>query len=226
LGQYPPRFAFQAIVVARRRLPDIGCCAKLDRAIEYCDFAAAGAQATRSAVDSFSFPIFRENYRMSESVADQANDQAGVELASPRNSAVPQSRISALTEQFRMLKEALERPVSFERRQFGRISLPLVLQVTPLDQTGQPLEQLATTSVGKDISPRGISFFHERPLPYRRAIVTFEHPDVGRFGIEVDVSWCRFTSPGWYQSGGRLIRTMARAGAPELAVATLDRSQF
>jgi hypothetical protein len=152
---------------------------------------------------------------MSESVADQTHEQAVAELIPPRHPAASQLRSSALTEQFRKLKEALERPVSFERRQFGRISLPLVLQVTPLDQTGQPLEHLATSAVGKDISPRGISFFHERPLPHRRAIVTFEHPDVGRFCIEVDVSWCRFTSPGWYQSGGRLIRTVARVGTAE-----------
>lgn len=151
---------------------------------------------------------------MSEFVADPLHEQAVAELTATRHPAAAPLRNSALTEQFRMLKEALERPVSFERRQFGRIALPLVLQVTPLDQTGQPLEHLALRVVGKDISPRGISFFHEQPLPYRRAIVTFEHPEVGRFCVEVDMSWCRFTSPGWYQSGGRLIRTVARVESP------------
>ncbi|HEY4232013.1 MAG TPA: hypothetical protein VGM76_01175 [Lacipirellulaceae bacterium] len=149
---------------------------------------------------------------MSETIADQTHEYAVAELVPPRHPAASQVRSSALTEQFRRLKDALERPVSFERRQFGRIALPLVLQVTPLDQTGQPLEPLAMAVVGKDISPRGISFFHERPLPHRRAIVTFEHPDVGRFCVEVDVNWCRFTSPGWYQSGGRLIHAVARVG--------------
>src|SRR5882724_2441791 len=148
---------------------------------------------------------------MSETVADQFLEQAHLEVPPPRQSTPAQVRLSALTEQFRLLRDALERPVTFERRQFGRIALPLVLQITPLDQTGKPLEHLATSAVGKDISPRGISFFHELPLPYRRAIASFEHQDVGRFSVEVDVSWCRFTSPGWYQSGGRLIRTVARA---------------
>jgi hypothetical protein len=152
---------------------------------------------------------------MSESVGFPSHDQAFSEVVLPRRPVASHLRSSGLTEQFRRLKEALERPVSFERRQFGRIALPLVLQVTPLDQTGQPLEHLSTTAIGKDISPRGISFFHEQPLPYRRAIVTFEHPDVGHFSIEVDVSWCRFTSPGWYQSGGRLIRALARVGTAE-----------
>jgi hypothetical protein len=152
---------------------------------------------------------------MMESFADLGPEQAVADLIPPRHPAASQLRSSALTEQFRTLKEALERPVTFERRQFGRMALPLVLQVTPLDQTGQPLENLATSTIGKDISPRGISFFHERPLPHRRAIVTFEHPDVGRFCVEVDVSWCRFTSPGWYQSGGRLIRSVGRVGVAE-----------
>jgi hypothetical protein len=152
---------------------------------------------------------------MMETFTDQVPEHAVADLIPPRHPAASQLRSSALTEQFRTLKEALERPVTFERRQFGRMALPLVLQVTPLDQTGQPLEHLATSTVGKDISPRGISFFHERPLPHRRAIVTFEHPDVGRFCVEVDVSWCRFTSPGWYQSGGRLIRSVGRVGVSE-----------
>jgi hypothetical protein len=146
---------------------------------------------------------------MSESVADPLPEPFVADFPTARNTGAP-LRSSTLTEQFRILKEALERPVSFERRQYGRIALPMVLEVTPLDQTGQPLKHLALQVVGKDISPRGISFFHERPLPHRRAIVNFEHPEVGQFCLEVDVTWCRFTSPGWYQSGGRLIRTLSR----------------
>lgn len=116
---------------------------------------------------------------------------------------------SQLTQQFRKLKDALERPVSYERRRYARIPLPLLLQVTPLDQTGQRLEQAAVTVVGKDISPRGISFFHDRPMPYRRVEVTFDHPDLGRFSMEVDVGWCQFTGSGWYVSGGRLLRAVS-----------------
>ena len=135
----------------------------------------------------------------------------------PRNPSSNETRLSALAEQFRKLKEAFERPVVYERRKYGRIPLPLVLQLTPLDQTGQQLKSLAVAVVGKDISPRGISFFHERPLPHRRAIASFEHPDVGRFCVEVDVTWCRFTCPGWYQSGGRLIRSIPRDHAAPAA---------
>lgn len=122
-------------------------------------------------------------------------------------------RSSTLTEQFRRLRQVLQRPVGFERRGYGRIPLPLLLRVTPLDQTGQRLDELATTAVGKDISPRGISFFHEQPLPHRRAIATFEHPDVGTFAMEIDLGWCQFTGTGWYVSGGRLIKTVVPMAA-------------
>lgn len=113
-----------------------------------------------------------------------------------------------LIDEFRKLRQALQRPVKFERRSYGRIPLPLLLRVTPLDQTRQRLDNLSSVVVGKDISPTGISFFHEQPLPHRRAIVQFEHPDVGTFTMEIDLGWCQFTGSGWYVSGGRLIRSL------------------
>ena len=118
-------------------------------------------------------------------------------------------RSAAVTEQFRKLKAALERPVDFERRRYGRIALPMPLVVTPLDQTGLPLTGLTITVVGKDISPRGISFFHPQPLPHRQAVITFDHPEVGHFAMEVDIGWCQFTGNGWYISGGRVMRGAA-----------------
>lgn len=126
--------------------------------------------------------------------------------AGPRQPVTALLHRSQLTQQFRKLKEALERPVTNERRRFARIPLPLLLRVTPLDETGQRLDHAAETVVGKDISPRGLSFFHDRPMPYRRVEVTFDHPDLGHFAMEVDVGWCQFTGSGWYVSGGRLLR--------------------
>lgn len=129
--------------------------------------------------------------------------------------AISVERGAELTEHFRKLRAVLERPVSFERRRYGRIPLPMLLRVTPLDQTGRRLDELAMTVVGKDISPRGISFFHEHPLPYRRAIVAFDHPDVGQFTMNVDMGWCQFLRQGWYISGGRVLGTAARNPAAE-----------
>ena len=117
---------------------------------------------------------------------------------------------SQLNQQFRKLKQVLEQPIAYERRAFSRIPLPLLLRVTPLDATGHRLDDAAVTVVGKDISPRGLSFFHDRPMPHRRVEVSFDHPELGRFAMEVDVGWCQFTGSGWYISGGRLVRAASR----------------
>ena len=148
---------------------------------------------------------------MLASATDFLTTQETQALGLPPYSPDTALRSAELIEEFRKLRQALQRPVKFERRGYGRIPLPLLLRVTPLDQTGQRLDELSTIVVGKDISPHGISFFHEQPLPHRRAIVVFEHPDVGVFTMEIDLGWCQFTGAGWYVSGGRLIRSMAPA---------------
>jgi hypothetical protein len=28
------------------------------------------------------------------------------------------------------------------------------------------------------------------------------------FAVEIDISWCRFSKPGWYESGSRLIAAL------------------
>ena len=151
------------------------------------------------------------NQPMSSTATDFLTDEDTRSLGLPSYSVDEPLRAAELIEEFRKLRQALQRPVRFERRGYGRIPLPLLLRVTPLDQTGQRLDELALTVVGKDISPNGISFFHEQPLPHRRAIVVFEHPDVGTFMMEIDLGWCQFTGAGWYVSGGRLMRSMAPA---------------
>jgi hypothetical protein len=148
---------------------------------------------------------------MSAAATDFLTDQDAESLGLPPYSDEAPLRTAELVEEFRKLRRALQRPVKFERRDYGRIPLPLLLRVTPLDQTGQRLDELAITVVGKDISPSGISFFHEQPLPHRRAIVVFEHPDIGTFTMKIDLGWCQFTGAGWYVSGGRLIRSLAPA---------------
>lgn len=120
-----------------------------------------------------------------------------------------------LSGQIRALLTRLHPDVTVERRHDERFSMPVLLQLTPLDSARQPLEN-ATIVVGKDISRCGLSFFHERPLAFRRAIVSLEHPEIGRFAVEIDINWCRFTRPGWYVSGGRLLRVVDSESIPPL----------
>lgn len=125
-----------------------------------------------------------------------------------------------LAEQIETLVARLQSPPKFERRRYERVAMPVLLQLTPLDDGGRPRSDQTITIVGKDISQRGLSFFHDRPLPYRRAIAALDHPQLGRFSAEVDIRWCRFAKPGWYESGGRLIRAIAREPMPTPAERT------
>ncbi len=95
--------------------------------------------------------------------------------------------------------------------QNDRCAIPILFQLTPLDDERQPIEHEATIVVGKNISRRGISFYHERPISHRRARIELVQPGLGPFAAEIDVSWCRFTKPGWYESGGRLVRAVRRS---------------
>jgi hypothetical protein len=111
----------------------------------------------------------------------------------------------SLARQIHSLVARLHPEVTVERRHDQRFAMPVLMKLIPLDTHHHPLEEMATIVVGKDISRSGISFFHERPLPYRWAIVLLEHPAFGQFAAEIDINWCRFTRPGWYVSGARLL---------------------
>ncbi len=114
----------------------------------------------------------------------------------------------ALTQEVEALIARLRPSVCFERRHHERVAIPFLLRMVPLDKQGNLISEEEKTVIGKDLSSRGLGFFHEEPLPHRRAILSLEHPDLGNFSVEMDLTWCRFTKLGWYESGGRLLRTV------------------
>jgi hypothetical protein len=116
---------------------------------------------------------------------------------------------ATLTIQIEALLTRLHPAVGRERRHDDRIAIPVLFRLTPFDGDRQPLEQETLIVVGKNISRRGVSFYHEKPITHRRALIELADPSVGSFVAEIDVTWCRFTKPGWYESGGRLIRSAA-----------------
>lgn len=114
---------------------------------------------------------------------------------------------ATLAGQIESLVARLHPTVAVERRHVDRIAIPALFRLTPFDADHQLLRSQASIVVGKNISRRGMSFYHERPMPHRRALIELAHPGLGEFVAEIDVSWCRFTRPGWYESGGRLLRS-------------------
>jgi hypothetical protein len=113
----------------------------------------------------------------------------------------------SLAEQVETLLAKLNPAVVVDRRRDERVPIPVLFQLIPLDTDRHPLEAEARYVVGKNISRRGLCFFHDGPITFRRALVLLDHPGLGSFRAEIDVSWCRFARPGWYESGGRLIRS-------------------
>lgn len=115
---------------------------------------------------------------------------------------------ATLSSQIEALLARLHPSVARERRRDDRVAIPVLFRLTPLDADHQPIEIEVSFVVGKNISRRGLSFYHECPLPHRRALIALAQPGLGSFAAEIDVSWCRFTRPGWYESGGRLVRSV------------------
>jgi hypothetical protein len=97
-----------------------------------------------------------------------------------------------------------QRPL--ERRRESRYPFPYLVHLTPVDEAGNP-SGATIVVVGKHLSERGLGFYHPRPLPYRRMIASLERANGEWIGFLIDLSWCRFTKQGWYESGGRFLDT-------------------
>ena len=95
-----------------------------------------------------------------------------------------------------------------ERRGRDRFPIPYTFRLTPIDDDGKMLTDETTTVVGKDISLSGVGFSHDHALPRRRAIISLDHPMVGRFAVEAEIIWTRPTPLGLFESGCRLVRTV------------------
>ena len=148
---------------------------------------------------------------MSATATDFLTTQETEALGLPPYSRRVPMRTADLIDEFRKLRQALQRPVKFERRSYGRIPLPLLLRVTPLDQTGQRLDEL-TIDGGRQ------RHFAQRDqlLPRTAAAASpgdrrVRAPGRRHFTMEIDLGWCQFTGTGWYVSGGRLLRSLAPA---------------
>ena len=93
-----------------------------------------------------------------------------------------------------------------ERRGEQRFPFPHLVHLTPVSVEGTILLDETVVVVGKHLSERGLGFYHQQPLPNRRMIVSIETDNHTWLGILIDLTWCRFTKQGWYESGGRFLR--------------------
>jgi hypothetical protein len=107
-----------------------------------------------------------------------------------------------------LIDEAGTTPTNDERRLRQRVPIPYTFRLIPIDHEGNLLADEITTIVGKDLSLTGIGFSHDHAIPYKRAVISLDHPKVGRFAVEAEIVWTRPTPLGLYESGCRLVRTV------------------
>lgn len=94
-----------------------------------------------------------------------------------------------------------------ERRRDNRYPFPCLIHLTPVGEDGVTPCGKTVVVVGKHLSAQGFGFYHQSPLPHRRMIASLEIKRGHWLAFLIDLSWCRFTKGGWYESGGRFLET-------------------
>jgi hypothetical protein len=95
-----------------------------------------------------------------------------------------------------------------ERRVDRRYPYPRLIRLTPVAEDGSTPMGVSLVVVGHNISERGLGFFHQAVIPYRRVIASFDAGDDRWLGLLMDLTWCRFTKLGWYECGGRFVQAV------------------
>lgn len=114
----------------------------------------------------------------------------------------------SLTQQVQDLLDATNGQSNDERRNRDRFPIPYTFRLTPLDSKGNLMFDDTTTVVGRDLSLTGIGISHDYEFKFKRAIISLDHPKVGRFAVEAEIVWTRPTRIGLLESGFRLVRTV------------------
>ena len=96
-----------------------------------------------------------------------------------------------------------------DRRSDKRVAYPHLLTMVPIAD-GESIQPIGdpVDVVGKCLAERGLTFFHQQNLPFRRAIVAFDTRDYAAAHLILNISWSRFLRPGWYDSGGRFTHAL------------------
>ncbi len=114
-----------------------------------------------------------------------------------------------------ILQAAHHRPVGTDARCDRREPFPYPIQVTPIRCDGSPKLEDTFVVLGKHLSERGLDFYYEAPVPYRRVIVSWESLDGQWLALLLDLQWCRSNKHGWYENGGRFLRVVESPLNPE-----------
>jgi len=130
----------------------------------------------------------------------------------PKPGSAPEAQVRQTIRQ--LLADLYPPAPPLDRRRDVRYPFPQLIRLTPVGPDGQHLEMRhPIVVIGKHISERGLAFYHQEPLPYRRAIISFETRQKTWVAFLIDLNWCRFNKLGWYEGGGRLLQRVDTATA-------------
>ncbi|MHB8971484.1 MAG: hypothetical protein ACYC3X_08245 [Pirellulaceae bacterium] len=107
-----------------------------------------------------------------------------------------------------IVRQHRPRPEVGDRRCDRREPFPYPIHVTPVADDGSILKEETFVVLGKHLSERGLDFYYEAPLPYRRVITSWECHDGNWLALLLDLRWCRSTRHGWYENGGRFLQVV------------------
>jgi hypothetical protein len=100
-----------------------------------------------------------------------------------------------------------------EARARDRFPICGALQLVPVDFRGKLLGDQTLKIFAKNLSTTGISFTHELPLSFRRAVIVLDYANT-ELAVEVEILWTKLTGTGLYETGCRLIRKIDGHDAP------------
>ncbi len=93
-----------------------------------------------------------------------------------------------------------------ERRVETRHAYPYPIYLTPLDKQGELLADETIVAIGKHLSDHGVDFYHRAAVPHRQMICSMTVGDRRWVSLLLQLSWCRFSSHGWYENGGKFLK--------------------
>lgn len=92
-----------------------------------------------------------------------------------------------------------------DRRKRPRLAIPYIFKLTPIDDNNNLQEDLSTSVVGRDLSLNGISFSFDEEPNFKRALISLDHPAVGRFAVVAKLVWSKKTLIGLFETGCQLL---------------------
>jgi hypothetical protein len=97
---------------------------------------------------------------------------------------------------------------TIERRAAQRFAYPQLLHLTPTLADGRTPGATTFVVVGKTLSEGGLGFFHREPLADKFVVASLTDHHGRYISFLLDITWCRFTALGWYESGGRFLEVV------------------